>query len=98
MSPQTKKRAFTFTITTAAIGAALLAAFSWGMPSARAVASVINQHWVVADTFKDYRAEARRKADRDSINFLNALKDLRSHSDSVARELKVCIRHPEDCR
>jgi hypothetical protein len=40
-----------------------------------------------------------RYALKAEITALRAeIKDLRVRNDSATRELKVCIRHPEDCR
>lgn len=90
MSPHTKKRAITITITTAAIGSALLVAGAWGMPSAKSVASVIDHHWVRADTFA-------LKSQRDSLNAIARAAEQRHYLDSISLVLKVCIRHPGDC-
>lgn len=86
-----QKRYVNITVSTAAIGGALIAAIGWGMPSASVIVSKVDQHWVRADTFA-------LKSQRDSLNRISEQRELRHVLDSTAKDLKTCIRHPEDCR
>lgn len=85
------KRVIRITLSTAALGSALLGALAWGMPSASAVTTAVNQHWVPADTFHRFRDSVEHQRERDSSYFASSIRD-------ATRELKVCIRHPEDCK
>lgn len=76
MSPQTKKRTWTITIT----GAALISAVAWGgqlVAPVASVASSANQHWVPADTFRVFRDGLSRKQFADSMNLREELRDFR---------------------
>lgn len=98
MSPHAKKKAWSFTIT----GAAIVSAMAWGAPRA---APLVNQHWVLTDTFNVFQqAIARKMADdssrriSDSLKANAAAREIQYHIDSTAGVLKACIRHPEECK
>jgi hypothetical protein len=70
MTPTTKKRAVSFTISSAA----LVTAMAWGAPRA---APIVNQHWVLRDTFTVFQVGLAMKAQRDSLNLVSELHELR---------------------
>lgn len=69
MSPQTKKKAMSFTVTAGAI----LSAIAWGIPKA---APIADQHWVRADTFIVFRQALARQHLLDSVSYREDIRDL----------------------
>ena len=78
-------------MTTGALLTALFGALAWGMPSAKSVANAVDGHWVRADTFA-------LKSQRDSLRRLSDISEQRHYLDSIAKDLKICIRYPVTCR
>lgn len=88
MTHQTKQRVIKITITTAALGSACLGALAWGMPSAKSVASTINQHWVPMDTFRVFQQNLDRQHIADTNSVREELRQIRGaamHTDSMLR-------------
>lgn len=88
MSPQTKKRVIHITITSAAIASAALAALAWGMPSAKSVAAVVDNHWVRSDSFQVFQQSLERQHIADTNSVREELRQIRGatmHTDSMLR-------------
>lgn len=96
MTPRTRK----ITLNVAALTTALLGALAWGVPSAKTVVGAVQniETRTHADSLYARRDSLTLWRQRDSLLVRDAVRELREHGDSVARDLKGCIRHPEDCR
>lgn len=87
------------TLNVAALGTALLAVGGWAFRSTAAPAlHAVNTHWVLADSFAVFQQGLREARITDSLNALAATKEIKHYLDSANKDLKSCIRHPEDCR
>jgi hypothetical protein len=80
------------------LAGALVPLAAAGAATARTIRQAADARYVLSDSMRVIQAGYALDRRTDSLNKISETKDMRHYLDSTAKDLKVCIRHPEDCR
>lgn len=88
MTTQTKARLKEWLLTALALFSAI--GIGWSL--------LVDPRYARATDFVAFQQASAMRSQRDSLNALATARELIHFVDSTAKDLKACIRHPEDCR